>query len=85
MPPAVALLYYMRSGRLLRIFPKLGLFAGFSLYIINFAGRNSEVAMGGAGDIIYFRAQRSSFRVQHSSLRVLRRSEGCSVTQKGAA
>jgi hypothetical protein len=28
--------------------PKLGFFAGFSLYIINFAGRISEAAMGGA-------------------------------------
>jgi hypothetical protein len=35
----------MRSG----FFPKLGFFAGFSLYIINFAGRISEAAMGGAG------------------------------------
>ena len=31
-----------------------------------------------AGDIIFFRAPRSSFRVRHSSV-------GCSVAQKGAA
>jgi hypothetical protein len=29
--------------------PKLGFFAGFFLYIINFAGRISEAAIGGAG------------------------------------
>ncbi len=69
----------------MRIFPNLGLFAGFSQYIINFAGRNSEAAMGEAGDFIYFRVQRSSFRVQHSSFRVLGRSEGCCVTPKDAA
>ncbi len=30
-------------------FPKLGFFARFSLYIINFAGRIGVAAMGGAG------------------------------------
>jgi hypothetical protein len=30
-------------------FPKLGFCAGFFLYIINFAGRVSEAAMGGSG------------------------------------
>ncbi len=32
---------------------KLGYFAGFSLYIINFVGRISEAAMKGVGDIIF--------------------------------
>ncbi len=32
-----------------RFFPKPGIFRGFSLYNINFAGRISEAAMGGAG------------------------------------
>jgi hypothetical protein len=32
---------------------------GISLYNINFAGRNSEAAMGGGGNI-FFRVQRSS-------------------------
>ncbi len=49
MAPAVALLNYMRSGTLSRIFPKLGFFAGFSLYInIIFRG-NSEAVMGALG------------------------------------
>jgi hypothetical protein len=49
-PPAVALLNYISSGLLWRIFlPKLGYFAGFSLYIINFPVRISEAAMGGRG------------------------------------
>jgi hypothetical protein len=40
-------------------FPKLGFLAGFSLqYIINFAGRISEAAMGGAGGV-----QRPALRV----------------------
>ncbi len=34
-------------------FAKLGYFAGFSLYIINFPVRISEAAVGGAGDIIF--------------------------------
>ena len=34
-------------------FAKLGYFAGFSLYIINFVGRISEAAMKGVGDIIF--------------------------------
>ncbi len=38
-PPAVAFLHYLRSG----------IFRGFSLNIITFAGRISEAAMGGAG------------------------------------
>ncbi len=38
-PPAVALLNYLRNG----------IFRGFSLNIIIFAGRISEASMGGAG------------------------------------
>jgi hypothetical protein len=39
-----------------RIFSKTGIFAGFSLYNINFAGRNSEAAMEErrAGGRLYF-------------------------------
>ncbi len=44
MPPAVALLNYISCGILFA-----GIFAGFSLYIINNAVRVSEAAMGGAG------------------------------------
>jgi len=43
-PPAVALLNYISSGILLRIFSQTGIFAGFSLHIINFAVRISEAA-----------------------------------------
>ncbi len=43
---------------------KLGYFAGFSLYIINFAVRISKAA----GYIIFFKVPRSSFRVKCSSL-----------------
>ncbi len=49
-PPAVALLNYISSGILWRIFCQTGIFAGFSLYIINFVGRISEAAI--AGDIL---------------------------------
>ncbi len=52
-PPTVALLDYISSGILWRIFAKLGYFAGFSLYFINFPVRISEAAVGGAGDIIF--------------------------------
>ena len=46
-PPAVALLNYISSGILWRIFCQTGIFAGFSLrYIINNAVRISEAAMG---------------------------------------
>ncbi len=50
-PPAVAILNYMTKEKLycnLRI-PKLVFIIGFSLHIINIAGRNSEADMGGAG------------------------------------
>jgi hypothetical protein len=53
MPPAVSLSNYISSGILWRIFRQTGIFAGFSLYIINNAVRISEAAMGGAGDIIF--------------------------------
>jgi hypothetical protein len=54
-PFAVALLNYMRSGTLYRIFPQTWTFRGvFSIYsIINIARRISEAAMGWAGDIIF--------------------------------
>jgi hypothetical protein len=45
-PPGVALLNYISSGILWRIFAKLGHFAGFSLYISNNAVRISAAAMG---------------------------------------
>jgi hypothetical protein len=48
-PPGVALLNYISSGILWRIFCQTGIFAGFSLYIHNNAVRVSEAAMGGAG------------------------------------
>ncbi len=58
-----------------RIFSKTGI----SLYNINFAERISEAAMGGEGwKNILFRVQRSSIRVQRSSV-------GYSVAQKDAA
>jgi hypothetical protein len=45
-PPAIALLNYMRNGTLSRIyFSQTGIFP----YIINIAGRISEAAMGGGG------------------------------------
>ncbi len=52
-PPVVALLNYISSNILWRIFCQTGIFTGFSLYIFNNAVRNSEAAMGGAGDIIF--------------------------------
>jgi hypothetical protein len=55
-PPAVALLNYISSGILWRIFPKLGHFAGFTLHTIDFAVRNSEAAMGGVVDISNLKA-----------------------------
>ncbi len=45
-PPAVALLNLISRGKLWRIFSQSGIFAGFSLHIINFAVRSSEAAMG---------------------------------------
>ncbi len=40
-------------------FAKLGHFAGFSLHIINNAVRISEAAMGGAGDIILIKKNKT--------------------------
>jgi hypothetical protein len=51
-PPAVALLNYISSGILWRIFFQTGIFAGFSLHIFYFAVRISEAAMDGIGNII---------------------------------
>ncbi len=45
MPPAVALPNYISSGILWRIFCQTGIFAGFSLHIMNNAVRISEAAM----------------------------------------
>ncbi len=53
MPPAVALLNYISSGKLWRIFCQTGIFAGFSLRMYHFiAGRINAAAM--ACDIIFF-------------------------------
>ncbi len=61
-----------------RIFSKTRTSSGFSLYNI-FIGRNSKAAMAwGEGNIIVFRLQHSSIRVQRSSV-------GCSVAQKSTA
>jgi hypothetical protein len=51
-PPTVALLNYISSGILWRIFCQTGIFAGFSLQIINLSVRISAAAM--AGDILLF-------------------------------
>ena len=48
-PPAVALLNYISSDILLRIFSQTGTFPGV---FINNTVRISEAAMGGAGDIL---------------------------------
>jgi hypothetical protein len=53
-PPAVALPNYISSGILRRIFCQTGIFAGFSLHIMNNAVRISEATMGGAGEIIQY-------------------------------
>jgi hypothetical protein len=50
-PPAVALMNYISSGILWRIFSQTEIFAGFSLYIIHRKEqRNCDIA----GDIIFF-------------------------------
>jgi hypothetical protein len=51
-PSAFALLNYISSGILWRIFSQTGTFAGFSLHVINFVGRINEAAMKGVGDIL---------------------------------
>jgi hypothetical protein len=58
-PPAVALLNYINSGILWRIFSQTGIFAGFSLHIISNAVRISEAAMGGAGEIILIKKNKT--------------------------
>jgi hypothetical protein len=50
-PPAVAPMNYKSSGLLWRIFCQTGIFAGFSLHIINLAVRISATMM--AGDVIF--------------------------------
>ncbi len=42
-------------------FAKLGHFAGFSLHMINNAIRISEAAMGGAGDIILIKKNKTKY------------------------
>ncbi len=55
MPPAVALLNYMKMTikelyySFAIFFPRTGIFRGFYLHIFNFAGRPNEAAMGGGG------------------------------------
>ncbi len=51
-PPAVALWNYISCGILWQIFSQTGIFAGFSLHIINLAVRIREAAMKEVGDII---------------------------------
>ncbi len=53
-------------------FPKLGFFAGFSLYIIIIAVRNGEAAIGGAGC-----AQRLVLRVNESKKAGARSARAC--------
>jgi hypothetical protein len=53
-PPAVGLPNYISSGILRRIFCQTGIFAGFSLHIMNNAVRISEAATGGAWEIIQY-------------------------------
>jgi hypothetical protein len=58
-------------------FPKLGFLAGFSLqYIINFAGRISETAMGGAGG-----EQRPALRVNEPKKIGARSARACTLGQ----
>jgi hypothetical protein len=52
------------------------------LHNINFAERNNEAAMEGGGGV---RGEEYIFRVQRSSIRVQGSSVGCTVAQKGAA
>ena len=72
MPSAVDIMNYISSGLLWRIFCQTGIFAGFSLHIINFAVRSSEAAMGRGHYIV--QGSCSSFRVRRSSV-------GCSLAQ----
>ncbi len=93
MPPAVALLNYIRGGILWRSFCQtanwdisrgflftydLSLISPFMYVPLPSACLDSEIS-----GILFVRVPRSSFRVRHST--VQRSSEGCSVAQKGAA
>ncbi len=71
MPPAVALLNYIGSGILWRIFSQTGIFAGFSLHIIYNAVRISEAAMGGAGDIILIKKNKTKIVRTYGRIRIL--------------
>jgi hypothetical protein len=75
-PPAIALLNYISSGILWRIFFQTEIFAGFSLHNFNFAVRISEAATDRGH--YNFRIACSSFRVRRSSVR-------CSVAHKAVA
>ncbi len=67
MPPAVALLNYTSSGLLWRIFCQTGTFRGvFS--ISNNAVRISAAAMGGAGDIIIIKKNKTKQKVRTAQL-----------------
>ncbi len=54
MPPSVALLNYISSGILWRIFCQTGIFAGFSLLIINLAVR---ISAGWQGTLYFYGAE----------------------------
>jgi hypothetical protein len=82
--PAVALLYYVRSGRLLRIFfLNLDFSRGF-LYT-SLISRKEQRSCDGRGGGHILGCIVAHFRVLHSSFRVVRRSEGCSVAQIGCS
>jgi len=59
---------------------KTGIFVGFSLYciILILPEGTAKLRWRGGGKIIVFRLQRSSIRIQRSSV-------GCSVAEKGIA
>ncbi len=58
MPPAVALLNYISCGILWRISCQTGIFAGFSLYIID---RKDQRSCDVRGTLYFLRVPRSSF------------------------
>jgi hypothetical protein len=57
-PPAVALLNYISCGLLWRIFEKNWNISRGFLFLL-FTGRNSEAAMGGAGEIILIKKNKT--------------------------
>jgi hypothetical protein len=59
-----------------RIFSKIRISAGCSLYNINFAERDSEAAMAGGGG-----GKDYSFRLKRCSVRIYRSSVGCIKAQ----